>query len=193
MRTGEIKRETKETIIELKLNLDGNGIAKVETGIGFFDHMLTALAVHAGFDLDLVCDGDLEVDAHHSVEDVGIVLGRAFAEAVGDKAGIARYGNFSVPMDEALGVCSLDISGRGYLVFDADFRASLIGELDSQLVVEFFRAFAINAAVTLHLSIPYGENDHHKCEALFKAFAHALRMAVQPVGGAALSSKGMID
>jgi imidazoleglycerol-phosphate dehydratase len=142
--------------------------------------------------VNISCKGDLNVDGHHTVEDVGIALGQAFAEATGDKAGIARYGSFTLPMDEALAVCAIDIGGRAYLVFDADFRAERIGELDTQLIGEFFRAFAVNAAVTLHLNVPYGENDHHKCEALFKAFAHALKAAVRIEGNEILSSKGSL-
>ncbi|MDR1028074.1 MAG: imidazoleglycerol-phosphate dehydratase HisB [Clostridiales Family XIII bacterium] len=192
MRIGEITRKTNETDIRVELNLDGKGRAVIDTGIGFFDHMLTALAVHSGFDLMLSCKGDTEVDGHHSAEDAGIALGRAFAAAIGDRAGIARYGSFTLPMDESLAVCALDVGGRSYTVFDADFRAERIGDLETQLIVEFFRAFAANAAVTLHLNAPYGENDHHKCEALFKAFAHALKAATRVEGTAPLSSKGVL-
>ena len=192
MRTGEIKRKTKETDIELRLTVDGEGQADVRTGIGFFDHMLTALAVHAGFDLTLRCEGDLEVDGHHTVEDTGIALGQAFGQALTVKTGIARYGFFQLPIDEALASCTVDIGGRAYLIFDADFRADRIGDLDTQLVREFFQAFAFNAQITLHLNLLYGENDHHKCEALFKAFAHALKAAVRMEGQRLLSSKGTL-
>ena len=190
---GSIKeRKTKETNIVIKLGLDGTGIADISTGVGFFDHMLTALAVHARFDLDVKCTGDTGVDAHHSVEDVGIVLGQAFAEAIGDKAGIARYGSFSIPMDEALASCHVDVGGRAYTVIDAPFTAERIGELDTQMIPEFFRAFANNADVTVHLNLHYGENDHHNAEALFKAFAHALRIAVSRSGSELLTTKGVL-
>ncbi|MDR2157563.1 MAG: imidazoleglycerol-phosphate dehydratase HisB [Clostridiales Family XIII bacterium] len=192
MRIGEFARKTNETDVRIELNLDGTGKAEPRTGIGFFDHMLTALAVHSGFDLAISCKGDLEVDGHHTVEDVGIAMGRAFAAAVGDKTGIARYGSFALPMDEALAVCAVDVGGRAYSVFDADFRAERIGDLDTQLIGEFFTAFAVNAAVTLHLNVRYGENDHHKCEALFKACAHALKAATRVGGTQVLSSKGTI-
>jgi imidazoleglycerol-phosphate dehydratase len=192
MRNAEIERKTKETDIRLFLELDGSGLAELSTGIGFFDHMLTAFATHSGFDLRLAAEGDLEVDAHHTVEDVGIVLGQAFAKAVGDKKGIARYGNFAIPMDEALARCNVDVGGRAYLVFDAQFTADRIGELDTQLIQEFFRAFAYNANVTLHLDLLYGDNDHHKAEAIFKAFAHALRLAVSVGGDGLLTTKGVI-
>lgn len=192
MREGYVKRETKETKIELTLNVDGRGENQIDTGIGFFDHMLTAFAVHSGFDLTLSCKGDLGVDCHHSVEDVGIALGQAFADALSDKAGIARYGNFTIPMDEALASCCVDISGRPYLVFNAEFGDYRLGGMDSAMVEEFFRAFAMNAGLTLHISLLYGKNDHHKAEAIFKAFAHALKTAVKAEGGGVLSSKGSL-
>jgi len=193
MRTAKITRKTKETDIALELNLDGAGKVDIDTGVAFFDHMLTALAVHGGLDLSVKCDGDLDVDAHHSVEDVGIVLGQAFAEALGDKSGIARYGFFLLPMDEALAECALDFSGRAYFVWDAAFAGEKIGELDTQMLPEFFRAFAVNAKATLHLNLHYGENDHHKAEALFKAFAHALKMAIAISATAPpLTTKGVL-
>jgi imidazoleglycerol-phosphate dehydratase len=192
MREGYIKRDTKETKIGLTLNLDGQGNSKMSTGIGFFDHMLTAFAVHSGFDLNLDCKGDLNVDCHHSVEDVGIVLGKAFAEILSDKSGIARYGNAVIPMDEALASCCVDISGRPYLVFNAEFGDYRLGDMDSAMVEEFFRAFAMNALVTLHINLLYGKNDHHKAEAIFKAFAHALKAAVKQEGDGVLSSKGSL-
>lgn len=192
MRTSKITRKTKETDITVELNLDGTGKTEIVSGIGFFDHMLTALGAHSGFDLKITAKGDLQVDAHHTVEDVGIVLGQAFSKAVGDKKGIARYGSAFIPMDEALGFCALDISSRPYLVFDADFYTEKIGELDTQLVEEFFRSFAFNAGITLHLKAEYGTNDHHICEALFKACAHALKNAVGIVSGEILSTKGVI-
>lgn len=193
MRTASLTRSSKETDISATLSLDG-GAVQVETGIGFFDHMLTAFATHGGFGLTLSCTGDLQVDGHHTVEDTGIVLGQAFAQALGDKTGIARYGSFFVPMDEALGFCAVDVSGRAFLVLEADFPQTQIGALDTCLLQEFFRAFAMNAGVTLHLRAPYGENAHHIAEALFKAFAHAMRLAcaeTQP--GTVLSTKGLID
>ncbi len=192
MREGYIKRETKETNVELALNLDGSGKNQISTGIGFLDHMLTAFAVHSGFDLTLSCKGDLAVDCHHSVEDIGIVLGKAFANAVSDKKGIARYGNFAIPMDEALASCTVDVSGRPYLVFNAEFGDYRMGDMDTAMVEEFFRAFAMNALVTLHISLLYGKNDHHKAEAIFKAFAHALKAAVKIEGSEVLSSKGSL-
>ena len=147
-RTAEIARQTKETDIKVAINLDGKGENKIDTGIGFFDHMLTALSKHSGIDMDIVCKGDLQVDAHHSVEDVGIVLGQAFNKAIGDKVGIRRYGSASIPMDEALGTASLDISGRAYLVYDCEFADEFCGTMDTQLFEEFFRSFAFNAAQT---------------------------------------------
>ena len=192
MRTSTKERRTKETNIKLTLNLDGTGKAEIDTGVGFFDHMLTSFAVHSRFDLSVKCTGDTGVDAHHSVEDVGIVLGKAFAEAIGDKTGVARYGNFGVPMDEALATCHIDVSGRAYTVLDAPFTAERIGELDTQMIPEFFRAFANNAGVTVHLRVHYGENDHHNAEALFKAFAHALCIAVSLTGDDLLTTKGVL-
>lgn len=191
-RTAEIARKTKETDIRIKLNLDGNGLHNIDSGIGFFDHMLTALCVHGGFDLEISCKGDLYVDGHHTVEDVGICLGRAFSKALGDKSGIMRYGSAFIPMDEALGFCSLDISARPYLVFNADFSDDRIGEYDTCLTEEFMRAFAFNAGITLHLKEEYGKNDHHITEALFKALAHALKQAVSVNGGVTLSTKGTL-
>lgn len=193
MRTASVSRKSKETDISVQINLDGGDVS-VQTGIGFFDHMLTAFAVHGGFGLQLTCKGDLEVDCHHTVEDTGIVLGQAFLKALGDKAGIARYGSFFVPMDEALGFCAVDISGRPYLVFDARFPEERVGEFDTCMGAEFFRALAFNAGVTLHLRVPYGENSHHMLEALFKAAGHALKIAAaKTADGAVLSTKGMLD
>lgn len=192
-RTAEISRKTKETDIIVKLNIDGSGSPDIDTGIGFFDHMLTALCVHGGFDMTVKCRGDLNVDGHHSVEDTGIVLGKAFAEALGDKSGIMRYGSAFIPMDEALGFCSLDISARPFLVFNASFTNERIGDYEACLTEEFMRAFAFNAGITLHLRCEYGSNDHHITEALFKALAHALKQAVKPLGtGEALSTKGTL-
>ncbi|MBO4579390.1 MAG: imidazoleglycerol-phosphate dehydratase HisB [Clostridiales bacterium] len=176
-REANIKRKTGETDITVSLNIDGEGKASIDTGIGFFDHMLTALTKHSGMDIAISCKGDLYVDGHHSVEDVGIALGKAFAEALGDKVGIVRFGFASCPLDEALASAVVDISGRAYLVYDCSFAQDKIGELDSQLVEEFFRAFASNAGITLHVKCEYGVNDHHKAEAMFKSCARALRQA----------------
>ena len=191
MRTVEIKRETKETQIQLNLNIDGSGTFTGSSGIGFFDHMLTAFAVHGGFDIALDMNGDLEVDGHHSVEDLGIVLGQAFARVL-DKSQIVRFGSFYVPMDESLAFCALDISGRAYLHFDAAFTNQSVGAFDCCLVEEFFRAFAMNSGITLHIRLEYGSNDHHKIEAIFKAVAHALQIAVTVRDGGVLSSKGVL-
>ena len=189
-----LSRQTRETDITVTLNLHGSGQAQIDTGIGFFDHMLTALTVHGGLDLSVRCQGDLAVDGHHTVEDVGIVLGQAIAKAVGDKKGINRYGTFYVPMDEALARAVLDFSGRPYLVFDAAFQPQLVGSFDPQLTAEFFRALVYNAGMTAHINLLAGVNDHHKIEAIFKAFAHALKEAVQPSGAAgALSTKGLLE
>lgn len=191
MRNAEINRKTKETDITVKLDLDG-GSVDISTGIGFFDHMLTAFAVHGGMGLTVKAVGDLQVDGHHTVEDVGIVLGKAFREAIGDMKGIARYGTAFIPMDEALGFASIDISGRPFLVFNAEFLDDRIGEFDTCLAEEFFRAFAFNAGVTLHLKCEYGKNDHHIAEALFKAAAHAVKAAKAVSGSEILSTKGVL-
>lgn len=192
-RKAEINRTTKETDIKITLDLDGSGNAEINTGIGFFDHMLTAFAVHGGFDLTVSCKGDLNVDGHHTVEDVGICLGKAFSEALGDKSGIMRYGSAFIPMDEALGFCSLDISARPFLVFNAVFSGERVGEYDTCLTEEFMRAFAFNAGITLHLRSEYGKNDHHITEALFKSLAYAVKQAVcANSDGGTISSKGVI-
>lgn len=191
IRQATICRETKETQIALYLNLEG-GERKIETGIGFFDHMLGSFAVHGGFGLTLKCTGDLEVDGHHTVEDVGIALGQALARILGDRAGIARFGSSYVPMDEALGFCALDISGRPYLVYDAPMPQPMCGQYDTCLTVEFMRAFATHAGITLHLKSMYGDNAHHITEALYKALARALRQAVTETGGEVLSAKGVL-
>lgn len=176
-RTAEIMRKTSETDIRCSLGLDGTGAAEVSTGIGFFDHMLDALARHGLFDLKLSAAGDLQVDGHHTVEDCGIVLGRAFCEALGDKRGIARYGSATVPMDEALVMASLDFSGRGGLFWQCEVPLQMVGSFDSSLAKEFFTAFAANAGLTLHLVQFAGENSHHILEAQFKAVGRALRQA----------------
>ncbi|NBJ88210.1 imidazoleglycerol-phosphate dehydratase HisB [Acutalibacter sp. 1XD8-36] len=191
MRAAEIHRKTNETDIELSLSLDG-GARNISTGIGFFDHMLTALSVHGGLGLELRVKGDLEVDCHHTVEDTGIVLGQALANALGDRSGIRRYGHAFIPMDEALGFCALDISGRPFLVFEGDFPQAVAGAFDCCMTEEFFRAVSVNSGLTLHLRCEYGKNSHHMIEALFKAFAHALKGAVEVTGGGVLSSKGVL-
>ena len=191
MRTATVERNTKETQIAATLCLDGGEVA-VSTGNGFFDHMLTAFAVHGGFGLQLTVQGDLEVDTHHTVEDTGIVLGQALRRALGDFSGIARYGSFAVPMDESLARCDLDLSNRPFLVFRATFRQERCGDYETCVTEEFWRAFAMNAGITLHIDVPYGTNAHHQIEAVFKAVGHALHGAVQPTGGAVLSTKGVL-
>ena len=178
MRTAEVKRETRETNIAMTLNLDGVGKSYIKTGVGFFDHMLEGFAKHGFFDLDLKADGDLHVDPHHTVEDVGIVLGKAIKEAVGDKKGICRFGYFILPMDDALALCSLDLGGRTYFEFDCEFETERVGSFETQLVREFFYAVCSNAEMNLHIKMLSGRNDHHKAEAIFKAFAKALDQAV---------------
>ncbi len=192
MRTAEIERNTKETQIKITLNLDG-GDVEISTGIGFFDHMLTAFAVHGDFGLKVAVKGDLEVDTHHTVEDTGIALGTAFRQALGDMSGIERYGAFSVPMDESLANCVLDISNRPFLVFKASFEQEKCGDYETCVTEEFFRAFAMNACITLHIEVPYGINAHHQIEAVFKAVAHAMKIAVRKNSdGSVLSTKGVL-
>ena len=192
MRTASIERKTKETDISLTLCLDG-GEVSIDTGIGFFDHMLNSFATHGGFGLTVSVKGDLQVDGHHTVEDTGIVLGQAFSKALGDKGSIDRFGSFYVPMDEALAFASVDVSGRPFLVFDARFPQAVCGEYDCALTVEFMRALAYNAGITLHMRSIYGDNSHHIAEALYKAAAHALRLAVRQNGsGKPLSTKGVL-
>lgn len=192
MRTGTFTRNTKETSISITVDLDG-GAVSVDTGIGFFDHMLTAFAVHGGFGLTVKAVGDLRSDCHHTIEDTGIVLGKVFDMALGDKAGIARFGSFYVPMDEALAFCSLDISGRPFLVFDAIFPEERMGGYDSCMTEEFMRAFAYNCGITLHICSCYGKNSHHITEAIYKAVAHAMRLAVAQSGtNQPLSTKGVL-
>ena len=195
MRTATITRTTRETDIALQLNLEGSGQTSLNTGVGFFDHMLDALSRFALVDLTLTCRGDTQVDAHHTVEDAGICLGRAIREALGDRAGIRRVGSAYLPMDEALAFAAIDISGRPYLAFDAAFTAPMVGAFDTQLAEEFFRAVAMNAGLTVHMRLLAGRNDHHKLEALFKAFGLALRdaAAVDPRVTGVLSTKGALD
>ncbi len=177
-RKAVIERNTKETKISLQLELDGAGRAAVDTGIGFFDHMLEGFSKHGFFDLTCDVDGDLDVDGHHTVEDTGIVLGQAIKEAVGDKKGIRRYGSFILPMDDALVLCAVDLCGRPYLNFDCTFPVERVGELDTELVREFFYAVSYSAGMNLHIKMLDGSNAHHMIEAIFKAFAKALDMAV---------------
>ena len=193
-RRAEIERNTKETKIKIALELDGTGKAELHSGIGFFDHMLDGFARHGLFDLTVDVDGDLDVDCHHTVEDTGIVLGNAIREAVGDKKGIRRYGSCILPMDEALVLCAVDLSGRPYYVSDASFSAPMIGELDTETISEFFYAVSYSAAMNLHFKVLSGTNSHHICEAMFKAFAKALDMAVSvdPRITDVLSTKGSL-
>ncbi|NQU20229.1 MAG: imidazoleglycerol-phosphate dehydratase HisB [Candidatus Nealsonbacteria bacterium] len=177
-RTARIHRETAETQVELELSLDGTGKTKIATGVGFFDHMLTLFAKHAAVDLSVKAVGDLDVDQHHTVEDVGICLGMALQEALGGKAGIRRYGHFALPMDETLVTSVIDLGGRAYFVFNAELPTPRIGEFDSELVAEFWQAFSANALCNLHVNVHYGRNSHHIAEGIFKATARALRMAV---------------
>lgn len=179
MRTAKITRKTAETSISLTLNLDGSGSSKIDSGVGFFDHMLTLFARHSGFDLEVVCVGDTNVDDHHSVEDIGIALGQAFSAAIGDKTGIRRYGEALIPMDEALIQTAVDISGRGYLGFGLEIPAEKIGTFDTELCEEFFMSFTRTAAVTLHLRQLAGKNSHHIIEGTFKSAARALRSATE--------------
>lgn len=177
-REAKMSRKTAETDISLSLKLDGSGKYNINTGVGFFDHMLCLMTKHGLMDIDIAAKGDLNVDSHHTVEDVGIVLGKCFKEALCDKNGIKRYGTFFVPMDEALGFVSIDISGRPFLVFEGDFTQDSVGSFDTELCEEFFRAFAFNAEITLHAKVLYGKNNHHMLEALFKALGHAIHEAV---------------
>ena len=178
MRKATIKRKTKETDIAVSVDLDGSGKAEIETGIGFFDHMLDQLARHSLIDIRVAAKGDLHIDQHHTVEDVGIALGQALREALGERAGIARYADVHLPMDETLTRCAIDVSGRPFLVFKVDFSRAKIGAFDSELVPEFFQALAQNAGITLHIETLYGRNNHHIAETCFKAVARALRAAV---------------
>lgn len=195
MRQATITRETKETRISVSINLDGSGRAEISTGIGFFDHMLTHLAKHGLFDVSVQAKGDLDIDGHHTVEDVGICLGQAFLKAVGEPKGITRFGHAVLPMDEALAEAAVDFSGRPYLVFRADVPKVRIGEFDAELAEEFFRAFAMNGRTTLHVNLRYGSNAHHAVEIMFKAFAKALSRAVarDPRETGVPSTKGVLE
>ncbi|RVU47331.1 imidazoleglycerol-phosphate dehydratase HisB [Rubrivivax rivuli] len=194
-RVAEVRRDTKETQIRVRINLDGTGAAKLATGIGFFDHMLDQIARHGLIDLDIEAQGDLHIDGHHTVEDVGITLGMAFAQAVGDKKGITRYGHSYVPLDEALSRVVVDFSGRPGLHMRVPFKAGMVGAFDTQLTYEFFQGFVNHALVTLHIDNLHGDNAHHQCETVFKAFARALRMALTPdprSAGVIPSTKGSL-
>jgi imidazoleglycerol-phosphate dehydratase len=195
MRKAEVARNTKETQIRVKLDLDGRGVARLSTGLPFLEHMLDQVARHGMLDLEIDAEGDLQIDAHHTVEDIGITLGQAFARALGDKAGVRRFGHAYVPLDEALSRAVIDLSGRPGLEYHVAFTRALIGEFDVDLVHEFFQGFVNHAQVTLHLDTLRGDNAHHQCETVFKAFARALRMAVEPdarAQGAIPSTKGSL-
>ena len=193
-RIANVERKTRETDIELMLAIDGTGKADIETGIGFFDHMLEGFAKHGFFDLELKCDGDLKVDTHHTVEDCGIVLGQAIKEAIGDKKGIKRYGNFVLPMDESLVLCAVDLCGRPYFSWDANFTVPQIGDLETEMIKEFFYAISYSAGMNLHIKVLTPGNNHHMAEAMFKAFAKAMDEAttVDPRITDILSTKGSL-
>lgn len=179
IRSASVTRKTKETDITLSFTLDGKGVTKLDTGIGFFDHMLDGFARHGLFDLEILAKGDLMVDSHHTIEDMGIVLGEAIKRAVGDKKGIKRYGSIILPMDETLVLCAIDLSGRPYLVFDAEFSCDKVGNMDTEMVKEFFYAISYTTGMNLHMKVLSGQNNHHIIEAMFKAFAKALDEATQ--------------
>ncbi|QDV28024.1 imidazoleglycerol-phosphate dehydratase HisB [Aureliella helgolandensis] len=193
-RTAQIDRQTAETKISLKLNLDGSGKSKIASGVGFLDHMLTLFAKHGLFDLEVTCDGDVQVDAHHTTEDIGICLGQAFAQALGDKRGITRYGHIILPMEETLVTIAVDLSGRNYVVFQAPMPSPKIGDFDSELVEDFWYAFASNALCNFHVQLNYGRNTHHIAEGIFKGSARALRtaIAVDPRQTDVPSTKGVL-
>jgi len=195
MRKSSIQRNTKETKISMTLDLDGQGKANVQTGIGFMDHMLELFAFHGSFDLDVICDGDIQVDSHHSVEDLGIVLGMCIKEALGDKKGITRYGQMTIPMDEAMVTTTLDLSGRPYLVYHATLSMPILGNYETEMTKEFFKAVSDQSLMTLHINEAYGENTHHIIEAMFKSFARALKQAVaidEANKNKVVSSKGLL-
>ena len=192
MRNSEVRRETAETSVVLSLELDGSGRAEISTGVGFLDHMLTLLALHGGFDLSVSCKGDLEVDAHHSVEDIGLCFGAALAQALGKKRGINRYGHIILPMDEALILCAVDLSGRPCLRYTADIPSQKVGDFDTELAREFFQAVVNTSLMSLHIRQLDGLNSHHIIEGMFKAFGRALREAVAVTGGALPSTKGVL-
>ena len=192
MRKGIVIRNTLETKIKVEINLDGSVEAKIDTGVGFLDHMLTLMAFHGKFDLTILAKGDLCVDDHHTIEDIGICLGEAFKEAIGDRRGIRRYSTVYIPMDESLAYTSIDISNRPYLVFNVNFSDEKIGNMSTQMFKEFFRAFVNESRITLHINLLYGENDHHKIEAVFKSFARALKEGSEIISKEVSSSKGVL-
>jgi len=192
MRQATITRDTNETKITVSLNIDGKGKVNCNSGNGFFDHMINAMGKHSGFDIDIKCDGDLEVDFHHSAEDIGIVLGKAFAECTVEKKGMHRFGTAYTPLDEALAMAVSDISGRPFLAFNAEFPAERVGDFETELTEEFFRAFAMNALITLHINVMYGKNTHHILEAMFKSVGRSLAESVAITGDTLLSTKGVL-
>jgi len=194
-RIGTMNRNTSETKIDLTFNLDGSGQSQLDTGIGFFDHMLTHIAKHGFFDLNVACEGDTYIDSHHTIEDIGIVFGKCIREAIGDKVGMKRYGSCTLPMDETLVLCALDLSGRPYLNFDANLTVHRLGTMDSEMVKEFFMAVAVHAGMNLHIKVLDGSNNHHMVEGIFKAFGNALDMATQldPRIIGTRSTKGMLE
>ena len=191
-RISQINRKTNETNTILDIDLDGEGISNIQTNIGFFNHMIDLLAFHSNININLNADGDIDVCDHHLIEDVGIALGKCMNEALGERRGIKRYGTFFLPMDEALVMVSVDISGRSYLHFEGEFKRENIGDFSTEMVKEFFRAVAFNAGITLHIRVLYGENDHHKIEGIFKAFGRSLKEAITIEGNSIPSSKGVL-
>lgn len=192
MRKTTITRTTKETDITVNLNIDGSGTVNCDSGNGFFDHMINAMGKHAGFDIDITCKGDTHVDFHHSAEDIGIVLGQAFAACTQEKRGLKRFGTAFTPMDEALAMVNIDVSGRSFLVFNAEFSSERVGGFETELTEEFFRAFAMNAMLTMHINVMYGNNTHHIIEAIFKSAGRALSQSVEISGSELLSTKGVL-
>ena len=192
MRRGFVERDTLETKIKVDLDIDGNGKAEIDTGVGFLNHMLTLMAFHGKFDLTVIAKGDLYVDDHHTIEDIGICIGKAFKDAIGDRKGIRRYSTVYIPMDESLAYTSLDISNRPYLVFNVNFTNEKVGNMSTQMFKEFFRAFVNESRITLHINLIYGENDHHKIEAVFKSFARALKEGSEVISDDISSSKGVL-
>lgn len=194
-RTGHLKRTTKETTIDVALNMDGSGVSTLDTGIGFFDHMLSHIAKHGFFDLNVLAQGDLHVDCHHTIEDIGIVFGKCLKQALGDKAGIKRYGSCILPMDETLVLCALDLSGRPYLNYDVRLTVPRLGTMDTEMVKEFFMAVAVHGGMNLHIKLLDGSNNHHIVEGIFKAFGNALDVAttVDPRIVGTRSTKGMLE
>ena len=192
MRRGFVERDTLETKIKVDLDIDGNGKAEIDTGVGFLNHMLTLMAFHGKFDLTVIAKGDLYVDDHHTIEDIGICIGKAFKDAIGDRKGIRRYSTVYIPMDESLAYTSLDISNRPYLVFNVNFTHEKVGNMSTQMFKEFFRAFVNESRITLHINLIYGENDHHKIEAVFKSFARALKEGSEVISDDISSSKGVL-